>query len=167
MTLVENQPVRRNQARTSDRILSFPRARVYRNGGLSVAASTDTLITWDVMHYDTDGMWDPNNPTRLYCRTAGLYLIQAWCEWATSGGTTRQMRIRINGGAKYDGGVNYAYDPGNGLPVNNASHISFPLDADDYIEMLVNQNSAGALAFDAATAGYWPNGLQATCLSLP
>lgn len=164
-----NQPARGNQTRYIDRILSLPRARVYRNAGLVIATGTDTLITWDVLDYDTDGMWDAANPTRLYCRTAGLFGVNGWCQWPAvgAGGVLRQMRLRVNGGAKFDSPITYTRDPGDASPVTNTVSISFPLVAGDYLEMLVNQNNGAGLAFNGATLGSQVNGLQATCLSLP
>lgn len=151
-----------------DQVLSLPRCHVYRNAGLSIATGTDTYITWDTLYdIDVDGMWDPLNPTRLYCRTAGTYRLTGWGDWPATGGNIRQMRIRVNGGAKLDGPITRTRDPGDGSAVQSYSSFEAQLDANDYVEMFVNQNTGAGLAFNAATAGSWVNGFQAACVSLP
>lgn len=155
-----NQPARGNQTRYIDRILSLPRAHVYRNSGLVIATGTDTLIPWDLAGYDNDGMWNVAVPTRITIRTAGLWHVDAWCDWPAVAGA-KLMRIRVNGGTKFDGPITQA------TPNQNASSVSFQLAAGDYLEVLVNQTTGAGLAFNGATPGSLTNGMQATCLSLP
>lgn len=163
-----NQPARGNNVTGIERILSLPRVHVYRNAGLSILDSTPTIIEWDMEVEDNDGMWNPNYPTIIECRTAAVYAAVAWTNWPSVAGGIRQMRIRVNGGAKFDSPINYIRGPGDGSPdTGTTGPFNFKLGKGDWFELLVEQNTGGGLAFDGSTLMDMTNGFQAWCTSLP
>lgn len=59
------------------RINDKPRCRIWRNAALSlpVGAATIVPVPFDQSEFDTDGMWSIDDPTRIYCRTPGVYAV--------------------------------------------------------------------------------------------
>ena len=43
----------------------FRGALVYITSNKSIPSSTGTMVEWDEYKYDTDGFWNPNEPTKL------------------------------------------------------------------------------------------------------
>lgn len=128
-------------------------ARVYNSAPQSISNATDTALTFDTENYDTDAIHDNvTNPTRLTAKTAGKYVIQGQVEFAANVTGVRTLYIRLNGttalavvdkgavgvGAT-DAGVDTVYD----LALN------------DYVELIVNQTSLGALNANNGLGATW------------
>lgn len=118
-------------------------ARVTRSTAQSIANATETAISFDTVRWDTDGMWDAANATRLTCQTAGKYLIVGNVRFAGAAGGYRQAGIKINGTATY-----LAIDKSSSLDsatVDLNPVAVYDLAAGDFIELYVFQNSGGNL----------------------
>lgn len=118
-------------------------ARVYNSGNISINNAAWTQLTFDTERYDYDTMHDlVVNPSRLTCRTAGLYLIIANVEWQISQVGRRLTRIILNGATWIGGDERAPQDTGYAAPC--VSTI-YELAISDYVELDVYQSSGGAL----------------------
>lgn len=107
---------------------------------------TGGALAWDSAgkQFDTDGMWDSANPTRLYARQPGLYMIVAQCHWPANATGVRELIVAKNGNTG-----NREID----AAVNNQGAVDFTqvvsgealLAAGDYIEVYPWQNSGSNL----------------------
>lgn len=147
------------------RVLNMPRASVYRTGAATTASSlTFSQIAWDTLEYDTDGMWDSSVPSRLICKTPGVYLVTAAAAWNGNASGFRQVRIK-----KTSGSTSTLYpaittpDSGDGTNLSTAWPIV--LNKYDIVEAAIRQNSGSTLTFAVASATDRLNGFTATMLS--
>lgn len=80
--------------------LNSPSARAIANANQSIPANTSTLATFATETYDNAAMIDLGaNNTRITLTQAGLYIINAECNWAPNGNATvgeRAGRIIAN-----------------------------------------------------------------------
>lgn len=151
------------------RILNIPCANVFRNAGAVPASGVAYVVPWDVVDYDSSGMWNALNPERLTAHVAGVYEIEGWGQWAASAAVTRRMLLTRVSAA----GVSTLYcNPGNEVTavaagLNTDQHISYPiaLQSGEYVTLTVTQFSGGVLAFNGATTTSRVNGFSATLKS--
>ena len=77
-------------------------AAVYLTSAVTVPNSTDTLIPWDTVDFDTSSFYSSSHPTRLTAPANGIYTVSASFYWDTgSGGGTRQAYFKVNGAGIY------------------------------------------------------------------
>lgn len=126
-------------------------ARIYKSTDQSISNNTTTAITFDTERWDTDSFHEGvTNPTRLTIPYTGYYVFGAGLEWATAAtASRREIFIRMNGTTRLvDDEVGVAVGNTANPRMNCASYYSFT--AGDYIEMMVFQNSGGALNANAS-----------------
>lgn len=125
-----------------------PRAAIYKAANQSINNNAITTLTFDTERWDNDNMHDGANPTRLTCRTPGLYVVTAGVEFATNGAGQRQVMIVKNGVTfiALDG----RQTPAAALPARFVTTAQDLLAVGDYLEIQVFQNSGGALNVTAA-----------------
>ncbi len=124
----------------------MPRASVWRAAAHNVATGgAYVAIEFDNLDYDTDGMWATTAPTRLTCRTSGLYAVEGWCVWPTSGTSYRQICILKNGNAQ----VVRTTPPFATTVVSSWISAQLALVAGDYLVLGVAQNTGGVLTLPA------------------
>lgn len=129
----------------------------YRTTTLSVATSTDTTVTWEAATGNGLGWWSAGtNPTRVTVRAAGRYFASSFSRWAANGTGLRTAEIRLNG-TTVIGRAGLAFAAA-GSPTQ-FSVVSPPVDLaiGDYVELIVWQNSGGAL--DLSFQNLYSNGL--------
>lgn len=126
-------------------------ARVYNDANISIPDSTPTALTFNSEIYDQDTIHDTgSNTSRLTCKTAGKYSIVGHVNFANGGGAIRSVMIKVNGSDVI------AWDTSNFLTVPNLSISTlYDLSVNDYVELLVYQDSGGALNVNTA-AKYSP-----------
>lgn len=135
-------------------------ARVNNSVAQSIANATLTALAFDSEVYDPDGFHSTvTNPSRLTVPSgaAGRYLIGGCAQWA-SGPTSASIQIRLNGSTAIVAAT-YPNDT-----VMNVETV-YDLAVGDYVEVLVSQNTGGALnigAVSAYTPHFWINGLGGT-----
>jgi hypothetical protein len=120
--------------------------RAYASGALSVPNSTFTALALNTESFDTDpngAMHDTSsNNSRITIRTAGVYHVSPYVEFATNATGFRQVAIRLNGATFLFGDHRAAVN-------GEATHVCYShpylFAANDYVEVLVAQNSGGAL----------------------
>lgn len=127
-------------------------AHVYHNAAQSLADNTDTALAFNSERLDSDAFHDTvtNNP-RLTVPTGkgGNYMIGAVVQFASNATGFRSIFLRKNGTT----GLAFTRTPAvSGVVTVIALSTPGPvaLAAGDYVEVLVKQNSGGALNADTA-----------------
>lgn len=120
---------------------SMPAVRVFHNADQLIGDAARTILTFNSERFDTDGMHDGVNPTRLTATTGGKYLIIAHIQWDVNAVGRRNLRILLNGV------TDIATDNRDALAVDQNQMIStlYDLSATDFVEVDVWQNSGGNL----------------------
>lgn len=123
-------------------------ARVYNNANISIPDATFTALTFNSERYDTGGLHSTSvNSGRLTCVTAGKYLITASVEFAANATGYRQIALAVNAVTLIGGQL---------VPTSSGSVVTqltvtslYHLAVNDYVVVLVGQNSGGALDVNA------------------
>ena len=125
-------------------------ARVHNSGNVAIANNTNTALTFDSERFDTDSIHSTSSNTgRLTATVAGKYFITALVRWAANVTGRRTVFLRLNGSTDI---AHIAADAATG-GVNTIQEVSclYELAKGDYVEVVVNQNSGGALNVEAAS----------------
>jgi hypothetical protein len=142
-----------------------PRCSAYRSSNLSLSASTETILTLNAEHYDTDGMHSTSVSTgRLTAVTAGYYSCRSQVWFAAASTGIRTLRMYFNGV-----GVTLEAEASNDAPgAVVAACLSVAktilLDVGDYIECSVYQTTAGSLNLLGGVTG--PSYVQAELIAV-
>jgi hypothetical protein len=124
---------------------------VTRSAVLSVNNTTDTVVGFDTETVDDLNRHDNvTNNSRITFATAGLFIVGAYTTWAVNGTGGRYSQIRLNGAtllAAVDApSQNAAKSAGDSTIV-----VPHAFAANDYVELLVYQNSGAALNLSAVS----------------
>jgi hypothetical protein len=119
-----------------------PACRVYNNAAISIPNATETLLTFNSERWDTASMHSTASLTsRITMPVAGLYLLTATFEFQSNATGIRYFYFRHNGTLS----IGYHSKPST----QGARHFTvstvYKFAAADWIEMLVFQDSGGAL----------------------
>jgi hypothetical protein len=127
-----------------------PAARVYNSAAQTFVQATENTLSFDSERFDTDTIHDPAvNPSRLTCKTAGLYQItadiQMWglgdSDWSDS---FPYSLIRLNGSTLISsvGG----FSPTTGHDPHRWMNLStlWKMAVNDYVEVRVHSNQGNA-----------------------
>jgi hypothetical protein len=125
------------------------RCRVTRAAAQTIPNAADTAVSFDTERWDTDGIHNGVNPTRLTCIKAGYYLIVGSISWTASAVGIRYTWVKKNGTTFIAGLCSFANDAVS--MTRQIASVVEHLDAGDYIELIVNQTSGGNL--DATKSG--------------
>jgi len=110
----------------------------------SIPSNSATVLSFDVADINTDGMYSAGQPTRLTAPITGKYICSAGVSFDSSAsGTTRAVWFAKNGATTY---TELDVAPRTSGPQNMG--ITSPvlsLNATDYIQVLVYQDTGGAL----------------------
>jgi hypothetical protein len=129
---------------------SYRGVSLYGTAVQSIPNATDTILTFNSEAWDTDGYHSTSTNTSRITIPAGLggkYLVTMNTSPALNGTGGRYMEIYKNG-ARLVNDIGIAGSAS--LYVNLAGTFVVNLVATDYIEMLVYQDSGGALNFNKA-----------------
>lgn len=113
-------------------------ARIYNSAPISVPHNTGVTLTFDSERWDTAGLHDTANPSRLTASTAGKYLIFGEVSFATQGGGSRIVGFLVNG-TQSIATNNAEGDPSHHTEVPLTT--VYELQAGDYVEFTVAQDS--------------------------
>ena len=112
----------------------------------SVPNNTETVLTFGSKTYETDsGIYGTNE---FAIQTAGVYLISALITWEGNATGVRYVVIRKNGAGtagNLNAAINYASFPPGANRFSQSFCIPLSLAAGDDIDLVVLQNSGGAL----------------------
>lgn len=135
----------------------FKGASVYATTPQSIPNATTTALSFDSTFHDTNSYFSGGNPTRLTVLESGYYLCQFESQLENvAGGSRRLYRIRLNGGDMIAGEEmsSTSWDTTQ-YPAANLSCIRF-LNANDYIEGTVYQDSGSAQNMTATNINNYP-----------
>lgn len=118
-------------------------ARVKLSGNQSINDATLTALSFGAEDADTDSFHDNStNPSRLTAPVTGYYIVEGGVEFASNATGRRAVQIRKNGSVFYASlMVDACSSDATLLPVS----AIVQLNAGDYVEIMVFQNSGGAL----------------------
>lgn len=128
-------------------LTSAPTCRVYNSANISITNNTLTALTFDTEEFDVGaGMHSTSvNTGRLTVPTGcgGKYVIGADIEFAANATGSRLIRLRVNGATNI-AQVQYPSSSGTYASALAISSV-YALSAADYVEVVVLQDSGGAL----------------------
>lgn len=130
-----------------------PRCRVTRATSQSINNATDTAVTFTTEAYDVGPMHDNGvNPSRLTAPAGGggIYMVGAFFQMANLTGGRAAAWLRVNSSTDIAISVNA---PPSGTGPADVLSAGINLAAGDYVELIVNQNSGGAIAL--TPAAFW------------
>lgn len=130
-------------------IFKRPNARVYGSANQSINDASETVVLLDGVDYDTHSQLSDN---KLYAKETGLYDIKANVSFATNATGYRYAIVRLNGTTTI---AMVELDASATAPTILNLSTDYLLSEDDYLELLVYQNSGGALNVER-TASYSP-----------
>ena len=135
---------------TAAKLAGMPAARVYNSAAISISHNLDTVLTFNSECFDTDAIHDTiTNPSRLVCKTAGLYLIVGHVRFASNPTGFRYIYIRVNGTTSLGVQETPAV---SGVPTILSVATLYQLAVNDYVELVVFQNSGAALNVEVSVA---------------
>jgi len=130
-----------------------PSARVYNNAVIAVANNSNVTLTFNKERWDTDTIHDTSTNTgRLTCKTAGIYHIYGSVQFEANATGNRYLIIRLNGSTVI---ASLGHTEVAAAVEDMSISTEYSLAVNDYVELVVYQNSGGALKVNAA-ANYSP-----------
>ena len=117
----------------------------------SIGDATPTVVTWGSALFDDAAFFDPTEPTKLKIPASGVTRIRitSGIRWTPDayGVGNRKIQIRSNPAGTYDANSIWASDDRPGTDSGDATVTTpiIPVAAGDYFEVVVEQNSGGAL----------------------
>jgi hypothetical protein len=122
----------------------FPRCRIKHSLAQSINSATETVLAFDGEDFDTDTMHDNStNNSRITFNTLGAYDLQARVPWDANGTGRRKTIFRKNGATQID---DFSFAPLSGTDTTKTiASGKYEFIATDYVEILVEQASTGAL----------------------
>ena len=119
-----------------------PSARVYNDAAISINNNTITALTFNSERWDTDSIHSTvTNTGRLTATKAGIYHIHGHVAFASNSSGSRQVSIRF--GASTVLAV-HKIPASAGVNLLSISTVYY-LAENDYVELLVYQDSGGSL----------------------
>ena len=127
-----------------------PSCRVEKTTQQNISTTSDTIVTWDVEKYDTDGMVTLSSSTsQITINTPGIYLITAGVAYEANATNRRVIYVTKNGTSYSENiiGDNRAsvYEGSAQFQVTTMIELANA----DVIRMLVYQNSGATLKIPA------------------
>lgn len=115
----------------------------------AISNSANTAISWQSTAWNVGTVWAVGSPTRVTIAVAGWYSVVVNAKWANNTTGRRSAGYRINGTGAY-----YALQQTAANGVDTTTGIGLAqLEAGDYLEILVFQNSGGSLNLTGGTEG--------------
>lgn len=143
------RPIEDEAGRIETLILVPLGARAYNSAAISVADSSLQALTFDTERFDYDAMHSTvSNTGRLTCVTPGVYVVSGYVKWAADATGVRKVALRFHD----DSGASDIYiageldaSPGSGDDCEQNVSTVWAMEVDDYFELVVYQDSGGAL----------------------
>lgn len=146
-----NASVRDNIIYLQDREDNPPRCQIAHSTTQSIANSTDTVVAFNTDDLDSAALHDTaTNNSRITIPTGqgGLWLFTGYVEFAASATGQRKLALRVDGATVVAQQLVDAAAAGVTTGLNVA--LLAVRTASQYVELVVNQNSGGALNLSAS-----------------
>jgi len=127
-------------------------ARVYHNANQSIQHNTHTTLAFNSVRYDTGGMYDPDNSSRLTCQVAGLYLITGHVAFEANANGHRRVYILATPAGGSSAYIAIADTPAQDGAATLSVATAWYMEPGDYVQLQVRQTSGRALAMVAVEA---------------
>lgn len=137
LTPVESQPWKRYAAVVTNSVAQ------------SITNDTSTVVTISTVVKDDFGLRNPAFPNRLTANFRGLWMVVGDVEWAANAVGRRQVGFLLNGAATPT--FNNDHQAFTALTQGQNTVGLYPLNAGDFVEMVVRQTSGGALNLNATS----------------
>lgn len=126
-------------------LADLPKAHISNSTLLSIPNGIDTAVSFDSVEFDSDNCHDfVASPTRLTCKTPGVYLMAGYAAFGTSSVGFRHGYLLVNGGTPTANAI--ASDVRAAVNTSDFTVSTLvSLKAGDFIEFVVAQNSGAAL----------------------
>lgn len=137
-------------------INNVPTAMLTQTAAQSIPGpNVDTAISWNSALYDAWGGWSAGSPTRYTCKVAGIYSINASIYWSSGTTATRRLcYVKLNNTTNIHGSIGEVITASASYSVNNPTNpVLQSLNVGDYVELIGNQDTAGALNTNAGATG--------------
>jgi hypothetical protein len=126
-------------------------AGINRSTNQTVPNNTETEVSFDVKKWDYDNMVDLTTyPTRLTCKTAGLYLLTGFLSYNANITGRRVIWIQVNGSTTAVN-ISQMAVTDSGIGTNMGCACLYFLNVNDYVTLKAKQASGGDLTL---LAGY-------------
>jgi hypothetical protein len=135
--------------------IAFMGVSLLRTSNQSIADSTFTAISWGSSPIDVGNWWTSGDTITVPAAavpagyTSIFIALQGMSRSATNGVGTRQIKFQLNGS---DIEVEQSYSAINGEATTIAAFVWAEVESGDTIQMMVQQNSGGALNFSYSAA---------------
>lgn len=137
-----------------------PSARVYNNADISIANNTIIALTFNAERWDTDTIHDTSTNTgRLTCKTAGIYHIYGSVKFAANKTGYRYLLVRLNGSTFI---ASHGHTAVAEIHEDMSISTEYSMAVNDYVELMVYQNSGGALDVNSPEFGMTFQGKAST-----
>lgn len=132
-----------------------PAVRVYRSTTQSIPNGAFTKISFDTVRYDQGPSphWASGSPTRLTCQIPGIYQVYASIQFAPSTAGSQKMPLIYVNGTIISGVLNVAQILNASISPDTQVTSQIRLNAGDYVEAGVYQDTGSALNVLASDAG--------------
>ena len=130
---------------TVAKIEQLPQCKVRKSADQTISNNTETRVTFNTEIFDTHTMHDNStNPGRITVPTGygGVYMVTANVHWGSSNTGDRIVRFFVNG-TNTTGSDYWRTAPGSWARYSESTILQ--LNAGDYIELFVQQDSGGDL----------------------
>lgn len=130
--------------------------RVRKSSNMATANATPVACTFDTAIKNDNVMWEGvTNPSRITATKPGWYKVTGQVEWAANATGDRDIRIIKNGSATAILGQSVVKSAT--LVTSQIVEAYVYLVPGDYVELILNQTSTGALDVTAAAARETPS----------
>lgn len=134
-------------------VSSKPICEAHLTGTQSIAASTDTLISWNASAYNTDNLWTASQPTQFTVQTAGKYRISVVTDWTANATGMRSTKVLVNGTANSNAVASFVGSASNTFDTCYTVEYTVQLAVGAVIYFDTFQNSGGAVTVGTAFGG--------------
>lgn len=112
--------------------------------GQSIPSATETALNFSngTIDFNVGGVWSSTSPTRMTAPQAGKYLVYGGVQWAAATSGTTYILVRVNGTIRFAANTKGSMAASQTLPVSDIVHLN----AGDYVEIVVQHGSAGAVS---------------------
>lgn len=127
---------------------TVPLARASTTTFQTVPSVVELTVAFDTEVFDTADMWDLTDPTKMYARRPGVYLITARGQFVGNGQTgTRYITARTNAGSPVNSMS--IVDGGNGLSLVLAD--TYKLAVGDHVQVYAGNSSIASQLLSLAS----------------
>ena len=127
-------------------------AAALRNTSQTINNATVTAVSFTIELWDNANMWQSPKPTRFFAPTDGRYLFTATVSFQANATGVRTVWLRASNAGGVSFGIHRQNATSSDTPTICCSGLVW-LDADDYVEVYVEQNSGDSLDVWWARAG--------------